>query len=115
MSKISFEGIGEVAATFACGEGVRAGQVVTVSADGTVGACAAGGRFCGVALSAEDGYAAVQVGGFAVVPVSGEGVTAGLVKLSADGSGGVKLDAGAGTEYLVAAVDGAAGTAAVLL
>ena len=62
-----------------------------------------------------DGYAAVQIGGFAEGKVSGEGVSAGMVKLSADGSGGVKLDAGAGVEYLVAAVDSAAGTAVVLL
>ena len=40
-SKISFEGIGEVVATFACGEGVAAGQVVKVTEDGTVGACSA--------------------------------------------------------------------------
>ena len=33
MSRISFEGIGEVAATFACGEGVKAGQVVNVTND----------------------------------------------------------------------------------
>ena len=57
-SKISFEGIGEVVATFACGEGVAPGQVVKVTEDGTVGACAATDKFCGVALSAEDGYAA---------------------------------------------------------
>ena len=62
-SKISFEGIGEVVATFACGAGVAAGQVVKVTADGTVGTCSAGEKFCGVALSAEDGYAAVQLGG----------------------------------------------------
>ena len=62
-SKISFEGIGEVVATFACGEGVAAGQVVKVTEDGTVGPCTDGEKFCGVALSAEDGYAAVQLGG----------------------------------------------------
>lgn len=105
MSKISFEGIGEMAATFACGEGVNAGQVVKVSADGTVDGCSAGERPCGVALSAEDGYAAVQLGGLARVPVSGEGVTVGWCKLSADGTGGMKQDAGAGTDYLVVRVE----------
>ena len=86
MSKVSFEGIGEVVVTFACGAQVQEGQVVMVSGDGTVDTCTAGGRFCGVAISAEDGYAAVQTGGFAEVKVSGEGVSAGMVKLSADGS-----------------------------
>ena len=37
-NQISFEGIGEVVATFACGEDVAAGQVVKVTEDGTVGA-----------------------------------------------------------------------------
>ena len=37
MSKISFEGIGEVAATFVCGEGVEAGEVAAISIDGTSG------------------------------------------------------------------------------
>ncbi|HJB99401.1 MAG TPA: hypothetical protein H9764_03020 [Candidatus Flavonifractor merdavium] len=101
MSKISFEGIGETVATFACGEDVAAGQVVKVSAGGTVDVCSAGERPCGVALSAEDGYAAVQLGGLARVPISGEGVTAGWCKLSADGTGGMKQDASAGTDYLV--------------
>ena len=112
MSKVSFEGIGEVAATFACGDQVQAGHVVTVSAEGAVGPCTSGGRFCGVAISAESGYAAVQVAGFAPVLVSGSGVSAGLVKLSADGTGGVKLDATAGTEYLVVQVDDAPAGAA---
>ena len=31
MSKVSFEGIGEVAATFVCGEGVEAGSNITLS------------------------------------------------------------------------------------
>lgn len=101
MSKISFEGIGEVVATFGCAEGVDPGQVVKITADGTVGVCAAGNKICGVALSSQDGYAAVQLGGLVKVPVSGEGVTSGWCKLSADGSGGMKLDTTAGIEYLV--------------
>ena len=62
MSRISFEGIGEVAATFACGEGVKAGQVVKLTGDGTVGPCGDGERFCGVALSAGEGFAAAPPG-----------------------------------------------------
>lgn len=45
MSRISFEGIGEVAATFACGEGVKAGQVVKLTGDGTVGHCGEASAF----------------------------------------------------------------------
>ena len=114
MSKISFEGIGELAATFACGETVQAGQVVKVTGPGTVGACSAGDRFCGVALTAADGFAAVQVAGFVTV-AAGTGVTEGWCALTADGSGGVKLDTAetGGYEYLVA--EAGDGTAVVLL
>ena len=64
MSKISFEGIGAVVATFAAADGVKGGQVVKVSANGTVGPCSAGDKFCGVALEPRAGAAGVQVAGF---------------------------------------------------
>ena len=88
MSKISFEGIGEMVATFACAEDVAAGQVVKITADGTVGTCAA-----------------VQLGGLVKVATTGGSITAGWCKLSADGSGGMKQDGSAGTEYLVVRVE----------
>ena len=108
MSKISFEGIGEVAATFACGTGVKAGQVVKLTADGTVGPCSGGDRFCGVALTpGDEGYATVQVGGLVKVAAA-EGLTEGWNPLLADGNGGVKKDSAStptGREYLVISVD----------
>ena len=104
-SKISFEGIGEVVATFACGEGVAPGQVVKVTEDGTVGACSATDKFCGVALSVEDGYAAVQLAGLVKVSVTDGSVSVGWVKLAADGSGGVKKDDTNGREHLVVRVE----------
>ena len=104
-NQISFEGIGEVVATFACGEDVAAGQVVKVTEDGTVGTCSANDKFCGVALSAEDGYAAVQLAGLVKVPVADSSVTLGWVKLAADGSGGVKKDDTNGREHLVVRVE----------
>ena len=130
MSKrVSFEEIGGVMATFLAGEGVKKGQMVTIAAGSTVGACVEGGAFCGVALDvAEDGAASVQVRGFAQVPVSGEGVAPGWTALTADGLGGLKAAgaaAGQGQEsraaeeesreLLVVCVDEDAGTAVVLL
>lgn len=117
MKQVSFEEIGSVAATFHVQAGVKAGQVVGLLSDGTVGACSAGERFCGVALSvASDGVAGVQVGGFATVAVSGA-LTAGWKELVADGNGGVKA-AGAGETgilCLVAAVDTQGDTAVLRL
>lgn len=47
---VSYEGIGQWAATFAC-SGVSEGQAVKVSGNGTVAACAENGGFDGVVLS----------------------------------------------------------------
>lgn len=59
--KLSYEGIGQWAATFACDD-LAEGELVKVSANGTVAACAAGDDFCGMVLS-------VGRGGDAVVDV----------------------------------------------
>ena len=44
--KVSYEGIGQWAATFACTEAVE-GEMVKISGSGEVSACAAGDGFCG--------------------------------------------------------------------
>ncbi|MBU5436020.1 hypothetical protein [Pseudoflavonifractor sp. MSJ-37] len=113
MKQVSFEGIGQVLATFETEEGVKEGQVVKLTGDGRVGPCAAGDPIAGVALVVKNGFASVQVRGFAAVAASG--VTAGWAKLSADGKGGMKEDSTAGRDYLAADTDSAAGTVTVLL
>ena len=112
--KVSFEGIGEVACTFFTEGTVKGGHVVKISGDSKVKACAAGERFCGVAIGdAKDGFAAVQIGGCAQVKCADAAVTVGYVNLTADGNGGVKKVSTAtgstdqGQEYLVMADDGA--------
>ena len=112
MKKISFEDIGAVVATFAAEEGLG-GQVVKVTGNGQVNACADGDAFCGVALEGRGGIAGVQVKGFAQVKTTGE-VALGWTKLAADGAGGVKADA-AGREYLVVEADNTAGMATICL
>ena len=119
MSKISFEGIGAAVATFAVSGEVKGGQVVKVSASGTVAPCATGDKFCGVALEPRAGSAAVQVKGFVTVPCTGT-LTPGWAVLCADGSGGVKAAAAGsdgaaplGVEVLVVSAD--AGSAVLCL
>ena len=70
MNKVSFEEIGSLLVTFYAAEGVKAGEVVKVSSNGTVAPCDEDDLFCGVAVSCEDGVAGVQVDGFARVPVT---------------------------------------------
>ncbi|WP_352416681.1 hypothetical protein [Oscillibacter ruminantium] len=104
--KISFEGIGQWAATFACA-GVQEGDLVKVSGNGSVGLCSAGDAFCGQTISLGRGgdACAVQLGGFITADYTGDTApTAGWCKLSADGSGGVKVDS-TGRNYLVVDAD----------
>ena len=113
---ISYQGIGEWCASFAC-ENVTEGQVVKAGGGCSADACRAGERFCGVVRSvAHDGKAcSVQLGGLAEVAYSGESAPGvGYGKLSADGLGGVKVDAN-GMDCLVLAVDTAAKTAVIKL
>ena len=103
MSKISFDDIGNVMATFYADEGVEAGQMVKVTGNGTVGPCAVGDSICGVAGQVRCGAVAVQVGGFMQVNTTGE-VDLGRVKLAADGKGGVQVDED-GVQALVVQVE----------
>ena len=103
--KVSYEGIGQWAATFACGQ-VSEGEMVKVSASGEVSACSDGDSFCGQVLSVgRDGSAcAVALGGMVRVPYTGTAPALGWTGLAADGSGGVKASS-AGRSYLVVDVD----------
>jgi hypothetical protein len=114
---ISYEGIGQWAATFEAAAGVAAGKVVKVSANGKVAACAAGEDFCGVALSLSRGgdACAVQLGGMAVVSYSGTMPGVGFKTLAADGSGGVKTVTTGGRSFLVASVDLSTRTVSIVL
>ena len=98
---ISFEGIGQWAATFACGE-AAVGQVVKISGSGEVAACADGDSFCGVVVfAARDGAAcSVALGGIVKVPYTGTAPALGWTGLTADGQGGVKALT-TGRSYLV--------------
>lgn len=104
--KISFEGIGQWAATFACGENVAEGQVVKISGNSTVDTCASGDGFCGIAavVGNDNAACAVVMGGMISVHYTGNAPALGWSGLSADGSGGVKADT-AGQKYVVVDVD----------
>ena len=113
---VSYEGIGQWAATFAC-DGVTEGHVVKISGSGTVAKCAAAGSFDGVVLSvARDGKAcSVAMGGMVTVSYSGTAPTAGWNTLAADGKGGVTVVSEGGRSYLAVEADTAAKTVTIVL
>lgn len=96
------------------------GELVKVSANGTVAACAAGDDFCGMVLSVGRGgdACAVALGGMVTagytVPAEGAAPALGWSGLSADGEGGVQADAD-GSTYLVVDVDTTAKTVTFVL
>ena len=106
---VSFEGIGQWCATFACNGEVAEDQMVKVSGDGEVKACADGDAFCGkvTAIGRDNKACAVALGGVVKASYTGTAPAAGWANLSADGNGGVKTDS-AGKSYLVVDVDTAA-------
>lgn len=113
---ISYEGIGQWAATFACSD-VKAGETVKVSGSGSVAKSSAGGNFDGVVLAvARDGAAcSVAMGGMVTVSYSGgTAPAAGWNTLTADGNGGVAVTSG-GKSYLTVNVDATAKTVTIVL
>lgn len=112
--RLSYEGIGQWAATFACGE-VAEGELVKVSANDTVASCADGEAFCGMVLSRSRGGDActVALGGMVTagytVETDGTAPALGWTTLKSDGNGGVKT-ASSGRSYLVVDVDASAKT-----
>ena len=114
--KVSFEGIGECVATFYnnAAKGAQAASPVKMSGDGEVSTCVNGDRFFGAALTGEGDYCAVQTQGYFEFTYSGTAPSFGFVKFTANGSGGVKVDA-AGGELLVVKVDTAAKVVGIML
>ena len=111
---VSFNGIGDKLVTF-LSKGAKKGQVVKVSGEGAVAPCAAGDAFDGLAVLADDGFAGVQLRGFADVSYSEGEPKVGHNKFAADGRGGVKTDESNGKDYLTVAVDAVNHVATILM
>ena len=111
---ISFNGIGQVCATF-LGAGITEGHVVKMSGRGTVHSCSDGDSFCGVAVCGKDDAASVQVRGFVTTGYSGTVPAVGWTALAADSAGGVKTVTTGGRACLVVDADTAAKTVTFML
>ena len=102
---ICFEGIGQMAATFAAEKALTPGMAVTLKESGTVGLGSKGDALCGVTVGAErSGAVAVQIGGVVKAKYSGAKPAVGWTSLACDGEGKVTAG-GNGASCLVLAVD----------
>ncbi|HCA04683.1 MAG TPA: hypothetical protein DEO32_02165 [Ruminococcaceae bacterium] len=109
---VNFNGAGENVVTFIADSSVtEAGIPVKVSADGTVAKCAANDLFCGICVGVREGYAAVQISGYAVFGTTSK-LAAGYKKLAAAANGKIAVNEN-GRELLV--VNSTATEAGVIL
>ena len=92
--KVSFNGYGEQVATFETGSNVIVGGPVAITGNGIVSGAVTGGDFCGICVSNENGYAAVQMKGYMKAEYTGT-VNAGRVNLTGVVGGKVKAATGA--------------------
>ena len=88
--EISFCGMGEQLVTFEAGV-VTESYPVSMTANGKVADSADGESFAGIAVHTEnDGFAAVQLGGFVTLPFTGTAPALGWQRVAANGAGGIK-------------------------
>ena len=113
MSKISYEGVGELVVSIGMTEEVKTGAVVRMLDNDLVCPCEDGELFCGVALKSDGICGSMQVKGFATVPYS-ENMNVGWMNLVANGMGGVRVDE-KGIPKLVVCKDEDAMTAVICL
>lgn len=105
-TKVSFEGIGELAATFYHDDATKA-ELVTMSGNNRVKDCASGATFIGICTNVNALTAQVQLHGYVQLPYTGSTApSVGYCRLAANGSGGVSVaGSSTGREYLVLDVD----------
>lgn len=87
---VSFNGIGEVTATFEVNGSVKPGQAVKLVGNGKVGACSTAKDVpAGMVVKVQDGYAAVQVKGYMKLPAAA-GLAVGYQMVSTTAAGAVQ-------------------------
>lgn len=97
---INFGGYRENVVTFAAENDVVAGVAVKMSGSGTVCACESDDTMIGVAVNVRNGYAAVQLSGYAEFVTDDSNITVGYNKLKCGTDNKVVLS-DTGREYLV--------------
>ncbi len=108
---VCFNGFGENVLTFETQGTIAVGDPVMITGNGVVQA--ASGRFCGICTNIRNGYASVQLSGYARAAYT-TAPDVGYSKITASG-GKINADGTNGTEYLVLDVDTTAKTFGFIL
>lgn len=112
--KVSFEGLGDMVATFINGGDAENGKLVKLSDNDTVSVASDGAVFVGMCIHADKAFADVKLSGSVTCPYTGTAPAVGYAKLVSAGEGAVKV-ATSGREYLVLKVDTAASTVSFVM
>ena len=112
---VSLNGFRESTVTFETKETLAAGTPVKLTANGMVGPCADGDEFCGVAANERCGFAAVQLGGYVLLPYDGTAPAVGYQNFRAAAGGKIKTAESGGRSLLVTDVDETAKTCGLIL
>lgn len=116
---IRLEGFHKHCITLEAGEGVAAGQLVTITGDDTAATATSGG-FAGLALAVRNGKALVQVTGYMKVPMASAELTKaaygyGQIAAAAGGKAATVASGGTGRPVLVAEKDSENEMAGIIL
>lgn len=114
MSNISFKGFNNNCMTFNAGESAEIGAPAALDENGKIVNAEADEKFLGVICNVRNGITGVQLEGYTELKYTGSAPTLGWDSLSADGNGGVKVDAN-GVPYRVLKVDTTAKTVGFIL
>lgn len=98
---VAFNGFNEKTLTFKASGTIAKGAPVNMTSNATVVQTSAGGDFIGIAGKVRNGYVEVKLNGYTKSTYSGTAPSVGKTMLGANGSGGVKVVASGGTNYLV--------------
>lgn len=112
---VSLNGFRESTVTFETEETLVTGTPVKLTANGMVGPCGDGDKFCGVAANERCGFAAVQLGGYVRLPYDGTAPAVGYQNFLAASGGKIKTAESGGRSLLVTDVDEAAKTCGLIL
>ncbi len=86
---VSYKGFNQGVLTFKS-SGAKTGAPVSIDMNGNVVNAINGNEFVGICVGVHDGYAAVQISGYAEIKYSGSISASGYVALVSDGKNGVK-------------------------
>lgn len=113
---VAFDGYGENVLTFEAASGLAVGDLVKISANGTVAKCSKteGEAFCGICVNVRDGLAGVQLKGYCRVKYTGS-LALGFQSVGTTDGETVKVLSSGGVNVLVTDLDTSASVAGMIL